>query len=80
VAVVEKIAEEDLVSRLVQVDQWVEGFNEGQEVLLSLSKGVSIYLPETDRSFQDVFARADQTMYEQKEAFHRQLKEPYRRY
>jgi diguanylate cyclase (GGDEF)-like protein len=80
VAVVEQITEEDLANRLEQVDQWVDDFNEGQEVLLSLSKGASTYLPVADKSFQDVFARADQTMYEQKEAFHRQLKEPYRRY
>lgn len=38
---------------------------------LSVSKGYSLFDPETDKHFQDVFLRADHSMYVEKEAFHK---------
>lgn len=80
VAVVPEVTEQKLERRLSQVDERVRGFNAQRPWELSVSAGDSVYQPETDGCFQDVFVRADQRMYQNKEQFHRQLKEPYRRY
>lgn len=80
VAVVPEVTEQKLERRLAQVDERVRGFNAQHPWELSVSAGASVYQPETDNCFQDVFVRADQRMYQNKEEFHRQLKEPYRRY
>lgn len=74
------VTEEELGRRLCQVEELVRRFNAGREQLLSLSAGVSVYQPDRDSCFQDVFVRADQTMYQRKEEFHSRLKEPYKRY
>ena len=40
----------------------------GPQVFLSLARGVSIYNPDIDRTFNDVFKHADQAMYMHKQA------------
>lgn len=74
-AVVYQVTESELAEMLAQVDECVLRFNrEAQhELTLSLSKGASVYLPGQDGSFREVFVRADQMMYRQKEEFHRQV-------
>ena len=39
--------------------------------MLSIAAGGSCYQPETDKSFQNVFVRADVSMYQKKEEYHR---------
>ena len=38
---------------------------------LSISKVYTIYDPMNDKEFKDVFVRADNNMYAEKDAFHR---------
>lgn len=75
-AVVYQVTEAELAGKLAQVDEGVLRFNQEaqqEELSLSLSKGASVYLPGQDGSFREVFVRADQMMYRQKEEFHRQV-------
>ena len=41
------------------------------DIKLSISKGYSIFNPETDKDYREVFMRADQRMYAEKEIFHK---------
>ena len=51
----------------------VDKFNELDEIplVISVSKGVAFFDPKKDTSFADVFNRADENMYEDKEEFYR---------
>ena len=47
----------------------------GEEKLtVSVAKGVASYNPETDKTYKDVFARADHAMYNNKEEMKKALK------
>ena len=66
------------------VIQKLDAFNEKKELPLpiSVSKGIAFYDSKVDKSYSDVFNRADESMYEDKEEFYRQhpnLKKKYRR-
>lgn len=58
----------------------VEEFNASSdyEGVLSVSLGVAYYTPGQDTMYRDVFARADQTMYENKRAYYRESGKPDR--
>ena len=65
--------ESELSEKLCELDQKVKEYNlkhEGEEGTLSISAGGSCFRPECDHSFQDVFVRADESMYAMKEAYH----------
>ncbi len=82
IAVADPVTREEMAHRLARVEEQISRFNqrrEGQDAL-SMSMGASVCQPGRDVSFQQVFVRADETMYRQKEEFHRQLGEEYRRY
>ena len=73
-AAVENMDEETLKEKLKALEQEVNSYNEahtGEEGKLSISAGGSVYRPETDNSFHDLFVRADEAMYEVKEEYHR---------
>lgn len=81
-AVAYQVSEKGMEEKLNQVDEGVRIFNIDQEGLyaLSLSMGCSMFQPGEDTSFQQVFVRADETMYRQKDEFHRKLGEQFSRY
>lgn len=81
VALANQVTEEELERRLEQVEEHIRDFNrrQGEQGTLSMSKGAALFQPGRDSSFQEVFIRADDAMYAQKDAFHRQLKD-YSRY
>lgn len=61
----------------------LDSFNEKKELPLaiSVSKGLAFYDSKIDKSYSDVFNRADEKMYDDKEEFYRQhpiLKKKYR--
>ena len=61
----------------------IDRFNELDEIplVISVSKGVAFFDPKKDTSYADVFNRADENMYEDKEEFYRlnpKLKRKYR--
>lgn len=81
-AVAYQVTEEEMAEKLEQVEECINRFNEQQQGRdpLSVSKGSSIYHPKEDSGFQEVFVRADKTMYRQKDEFHRQMGERGSRY
>ena len=81
-AVIRDITEEEMVRGLEQVQGLIQDFNRLREWQgsLSVSQGYSIYCEGQDDSYQEVFVRADESMYQQKEEFHRSLETPYVRY
>ena len=53
------------------VDQAISAFNAAEVgVRLAISKGVADYRAGIDLSFREVFARADQEMYNDKKAYY----------
>ena len=70
-AVAEEIPEEEVREKLVQLDQTIAAYNNGRgDAALSISIGVAAFRKGVDASFRDVFIRADETMYKEKQAFH----------
>ena len=64
-----------LEALLRKVDSAAEDWNRSSSVgtaKLSLSAGVASYQPDADRSFRDVFSRADGAMYRRKGEYHRE--------
>ena len=58
-------------SELATVDRAISEFNAAEMgVNLALSKGASHYRPGVDTGFKDVFARADQAMYQDKKNYY----------
>ena len=53
----------------------VEAFNESSSypARLAISRGVARHIPGQDSSFRDVFARADEAMYEEKREYYRAM-------
>ena len=76
--------DKDITSQIfISVVEKIEAFNELHELPLeiSVSKGIAFYDAKTDKSYEDVFNRADENMYEDKEEFYRlnpKLKRKYR--
>ena len=71
--VLETANEAELCEKMKELEQAVSLYNEahaGEEGRLSVSSGCSCYHPETDKSFHDVFVRADESMYAKKQAYH----------
>ena len=71
--VLDEADEAQLREKMRVLEQAVRRYNEAhekEEGILSVSFGGSCYRPETDASFHDVFVRADESMYEMKQAFH----------
>ena len=58
-------------SEMENMDAGIRTFNrEGQEPILAVSKGNASYEPQVDMAFKDVFARADEAMYDDKKAYY----------
>ncbi|MBQ7372545.1 MAG: GGDEF domain-containing protein, partial [Blautia sp.] len=58
-------------SEMENMDAGIRTFNrEGQEPILAVSKGTASYEPQVDMAFKDVFARADEAMYDDKKAYY----------
>ncbi|MBR2853002.1 MAG: diguanylate cyclase [Clostridia bacterium] len=77
-AVVPDISEEDMAACLGQVEERVSLFNEkrkGEGGVLSISMGTASYDPGLDASFRELFVRADETMYVNKNKYHSSLAE-----
>ena len=77
-AVVLDISEEDMAACLGQVEERVSLFNEkrkGEGGVLSISMGTASYDPGLDASFRELFVRADETMYVNKNEYHSSLAE-----
>ena len=75
VAIAEGIAEERIEEGRRSVDAAVEAFNESSSypARLAISRGVARHIPGQDSSFRDVFARADEAMYEEKREYYRAM-------
>ena len=69
VTILERDDYRDRASLLQEFDQKVEENQKSGHVVIS--SGMDIYYPEKDRSFNDVFRRADQKMYKRKEELKR---------
>ena len=77
-AVVLDVSEEDMGACLRQVEERVALFNEkrrGEGGVLSISMGTASYDPGLDTSFRELFVRADETMYQNKNEYHSSLAE-----
>ncbi len=75
IAVLEHADEAELQARFRELDQAVEHFNlcEKQYAMtLSFARGGTAYRPGQDSAFKEVFKRADEHMYRNKEEFYRQ--------
>lgn len=73
-SILEPASEDALQERFRSLDEAIRVFNENKkadEATLSLSKGYAAYRPDEDKSFRDIFIRADEMMYREKEAFHK---------
>lgn len=73
ISIREGITEEEMKRLVRTVEERVKKFNEehSEETgTLSLSCGTAEYHPETDRSFREVFVRADEAMYQKKGEYH----------
>ena len=73
-AIVQDINEAQLNEKLAALEQEIRRYNEahaGEQGTLSISAGGSAYRPETDRTFHDIFVRADEALYVRKETYHR---------
>ena len=74
IAIVKDADESVLKEKIAALDQEVTRYNEahtGKEGILTISAGGSVYNPETDHTFHDIFVRADKVLYARKEAYHR---------
>ena len=64
---------EEMTALIAKVDAAVAASNEtpaAPGLTLSISKGISVFDPGKDTCFKDVFVRADEAMYADKQAFH----------
>ena len=64
---------EEMTALVAKVDAAVAASNEtpaAPGLTLSISKGISVFDPGKDTCFKDVFVRADEAMYADKQAFH----------
>lgn len=71
--VVLDISAKDMADCLRQVEERISLFNEkreGEGGVLSISMGTASYDPELDHSFRELFVRADETMYHNKNEYH----------
>lgn len=69
--IAEGIDEEAMAEKMARVDGQIAARNAECSIPLAISKGAAAFRPEADASFKDVFGRADQLMYEDKQAFYR---------
>lgn len=70
-AIAEEMSEEAVREKLVKLDETIAAYNVGRNnAVLSISVGVAAFSKETDTSFREVFIRADESMYIEKQAFH----------
>ena len=79
--IAEGIDDEHLEKELAAIAEAINTFNEKSRpcpALLSLSKGTAHFDPDHDESYNDVFVRADEAMYEDKRAYYRELGKPVR--
>ncbi|MCR5457740.1 MAG: GGDEF domain-containing protein [Clostridiales bacterium] len=64
----------DLLFELLAVEIEIVNKTIGNNVVLSMSKGYSMFDPEYDRNFKEVFVRADNNMYAEKDKYHQSMK------
>ena len=72
--ILSNVKDVDIQSMLVLVDKETEELNKkgnSFNATLTLSKGYAVFTPEKDTSYKEVFNRADQHMYQDKEDFYR---------
>ena len=72
--VLEKTDETEMNAKLLELENAVRTYNENNsdgEGQLSIAAGGSCYQPGIDQSFQEVFVRADESMYQKKIEYHR---------
>ena len=70
------LGETEVQERLRAIERAVEAFNRAPnhpEAVLSLSMGAAAYRPGVDKSFREVFVRADESMYRTKGEHHRRM-------
>ncbi|MBP5193487.1 MAG: GGDEF domain-containing protein [Clostridia bacterium] len=74
IAIAENVTEEEIAEKIEIVNAEIityNGMGGGKGAVLSVSKGLAQYRHGNDRSFKEVFVRADGKMYRDKEEFHR---------
>ncbi len=72
--ILSNVKDVDIQSMLVLVDKETEELNKkgnSFNATLTLSKGYAVFTPEKDSSYKEVFNRADQHMYQDKEDYYR---------
>ena len=70
------LTEAQVKSKLLSIDAAIDAFNASSvqpAAVLSLSSGVAFYRKGEDKSFRDIFIRADEAMYETKGEHHRRM-------
>lgn len=79
--ILENVSADEIVSGFEKLDRAIEDYNASEaerKGVLSISKGQAEYRPGEDKAFRDVFHRADQEMYADKEEYHRKHSAPLR--
>lgn len=74
IVVLERAAEEKIEQSFREFDAVIERINveeKTREATLAVSKGASIYKRDEDQEYREVFRRADEEMYRDKEKFYR---------
>ena len=74
IVILENIAEGDLGGYYLRYDEELNLLNtkdRASQVKLAVSKGAAVFASDTDTCYKEVFRRADQKMYEDKEAYYK---------
>ena len=71
-----RLQDNEMQERLCAIERAVDSFNRAPghpPAALSLAMGAAAFRPGVDKSFRDVFVRADESMYENKGEHHRRM-------
>ena len=74
IVLLEATKEDELEAKFRGLDEWIERFNAMEKqyaMTLSVSRGGAVYRPGVDADFKEVFRRADENMYANKEEYYR---------
>ena len=77
IAVLDDYSEEDMEAAFAKLEEKISGINaelsETEKVLVSFSKGAATYRSGEDKEFREVFKRADDEMYKNKDTYYKEF-------
>ncbi|MBO4217438.1 MAG: diguanylate cyclase [Clostridia bacterium] len=83
IVVLNSTSEEELDAKFIKLEKETESFNKNEKryaMTLSFSHGGAVYVPGKDSDFKEVFKRADQAMYRNKEDYYKNREDSIRHY